>query len=726
MAWRKGGWGFGVNQAASTGDVASLFVAALKKAGQLTLPKGVTPLTYATQLGIFRGFNPVHGTRVTRAGAAVILENILSYANGTLLPSGETPVLTASATNVSPNSVVQLSLALRSANGQTQAIPANANVTYALDNQTGAVLDTYSGTLIVTQPGTYTVTATVDGVSVAPLIITAYAQPAGINLSSSSSTLTANGQALDTMTATIVDSTGQTVSNASGTASLSALQYGSYVDPTTGAPISSIHFVNGVATFAVKAGTTGGVSDTVSLSNVALSGTALASTFVDPSTTISYTWPSANALTLSPTTATVSDNQATEDAVSATVGGLGTSVAGLPVLAQFTLSGPASFQAGGSLLQTFSAYVVPGVPTQIPVWSLPGQSGAITLDASLSGAVVASTTISAVATGAPTALVVSSTPSTVNAMGAAQEPALPQGSPFTLYTVSLSDAAGHAVIPATSDPLTLTDNASTVGGTLAYYAVANGQPTGPALSASQLQTAISASTGLAQFAVVTTGAGAVSPQITLHDALTGTEKTVGYAYSSGVGVYAMLTGDTPSDLNGASSSVEEGQTVTYTAQLEDPNGNPVQAAGQTIDFYFAPRGNSADVTVNGSSAWSQAAPLAVTTNAQGVASVSVTVPQGKGGEFQLVAGLPGQTSVSEVTATVGSTLYYTTGLALSSSPYALNGMVWPTAAMPLGQTLAGYAWRRGGKLGWRLVRRRDALRGAAQQCGERGAQSRSA
>lgn len=70
--------GFDENNQASRGDVASFFVAALEHSSfHLQLPEGTTPLTFATDSGLFYGLpasaNPIY---LNRANAAVVLQNM--------------------------------------------------------------------------------------------------------------------------------------------------------------------------------------------------------------------------------------------------------------------------------------------------------------------------------------------------------------------------------------------------------------------------------------------------------------------------------------------------------------------------------------------------------------------------------------------------------------------------------------------------------------------------
>ncbi len=516
-------------------------------------------------------------------------------------------------------------------------------------------------------------------------------QPAGVQLSAAASVLVANGQQTDTVTATIVNAFGEPVTNFDGTATLTPLQHGAYVDPSTGAPITSVTFTNGVAQFEVQAGTVGNVSDTISLNDLtSANAQSVTSSINYASTTIDYTWPTASTIDLIPSRTLVSNNQPTEATINATItDAAGAAVtSGTPVYATFTLSGPGSFQQNGSPLTTLGEYLIPGIPTIVPVWSIPGQSGTITVAASAPGLSPVQATLKSVATGTPSSLNVASAAGTVSALGSAQAPTLAMGTPFTLYTVGLTDANGSPVIPGNSDLLTISDNTGTVGGTLEYFVVDNGEPMGPALTAAELQQSISSSTGEAQFAVVSTQSGSASPTITVTDSL-GLSQNVQYSFSTGTAAYAMFPLDNPADLSGAISNVEGGQTATYVVQLEDVNGNPLTTAGQPVDFYFSGK-NVAKASINGSSAWTSANPFVAVTNPQGQAFVTVTVPYGAAGAGMLEAAVSGGANVSGELVQVEPASLYTTQLILATAPGSTAALPWPSVNMTVGQTLTQF------------------------------------
>ena len=519
--------------------------------------------------------------------------------------------------------------------------------------------------------------------------LAAAGQPVAVNLTEASPSIAANGTQTDLITATVADAYGQTAAGFNGSATLTPLKYGTYVDPSTGQTLSSVAFVNGIATFAVKSGLTGGVSDTIGLSDLTSGNTPMDPNFQYGTATVSYTWPTANGISLTPANQSVSDNQPTQDLITATLPSSSATSAlfGTTVSATFSLSGPGSFAESGTPVTSINELLIPGEPTVVPVWSIPSQSGTITVAATAKGLSTSSVSVQAISTGAPAGLTINGTQSTLSGLGLSQEPELPAGTPFTLYTVKVVDANGNPVAPSASDILSITDNTSTVGGTISYYAVANGQPTGPQLGPNPI--ALPISSGTVQFAAVNTVVGGSNPIIHVSDS-SGLSAEAPYDYSAGSASYALFSGDSTANLTGAQSLMEVGQTATYTVQVVDGNGNPITTAGQTIDVYFdaGRNGNSNGSTIDGSSTWSASSPYVVETNPQGQAVVTVTAPSA--GQFTLVAALPGGAGPAKNTVSVVGTAAYTTQLILSNSEGMTTPLAWPTSAMTVGETLSQF------------------------------------
>lgn len=120
--------------------------------------------------------------------------------------------------NIGVNTAETLTVTGTDAAGQT--VPITATPTWSLPSgTTGATLETLTNGGVVfnaTQPGSYAVTATVDGLTATHTIVV-YGAPAAVKLSAASTTLVADGVATDTITATVVDANGNTVSDYNGT-----------------------------------------------------------------------------------------------------------------------------------------------------------------------------------------------------------------------------------------------------------------------------------------------------------------------------------------------------------------------------------------------------------------------------------------------------------------------------------------------------------------------------
>ena len=510
-------------------------------------------------------------------------------------------------------------------------------------------------------------------------------QPVGVELSAASPTIVADGEQTDTLTATVVDAYGQPVTSFQGTATLSSLKYGTY--NTTG---NSLTFVHGVATFTVQAGTIGGVSDQIVLSNLASPGMTLPSNLTYGSTTITYTWLPTNAILLSSATKTVNTTASTEDMITATVPSATSSsfLWSAPIETTFTLTGPASF-AQGTSQSTLQAYILPGIPTKLPIYSLPNQTGQITLKAAATGYVTSPLTITAQASGAPSGLSVVTTASTINAQGNAQEPSLSVGTPFTLYNVQLTDQAGNPTVPTNSDPLTVTDNSASVGGTLTYYAVANGQPTGPALSNTELSLSLTQNQPNVQFAVINNTSHTTTPTVSVTDSLGYHATAAGYTSSSGAAEYALFPLQVLNTTSPSTEMMQAGQTATYTLQVTDGADHPVASAGQAVDLYLDTSVKNAltNVTINGSASYTTNNPLVLTTNPAGQVTFTVTTPTV--GQFSIDTTLPGSMNTSKQDFTVVAAANYPSQLLLAGSSGGLSAN-WPTAAMQVGQTLPSY------------------------------------
>jgi hypothetical protein len=156
--------------------------------------------------------------------------------------------------------------------------------------------------------------------------------------------------------------------------------------------------------------------------------------------------------------------------------------------------------------------------------------------------------------------------------------------------------------------------------------------------------------------------------------------------------YAILTGDSVSNLTAATGNLEAGMSQTYTVQLQDASGNNLTTAGQVVNFYLSTQTSNAS-TINGSSAWSSSNPYTVTTNSQGQATVTVAVPSGATGSFTLDAWLAGQntTTASGKTVSLQTAATTTSSLIIGSSTTAVSPISWPTGTMNGGEPLSTFA-----------------------------------
>ncbi len=527
----------------------------------------------------------------------------------------------------------------------------------------------------VGDPGTYMVTATVNGVKSAPYQIVAYGQPAQVVQTAANNTVVADGKQTDVITATVQDANGNTVADYNGTAAVAVpTQDASGVLPT------NVSFTDGVGKYTITAPAAVPASPApITLSGLTqTNGQAISY----PGLTLQYAAPTGSTFRLTPMLADLSDNAVNADTVKVQLlDQAGHALtAGSSVYTTFTLSGPASFSKD-STKTTFSEYVVPGQMLELPVYSIQGQSGTITLSASASGLTTASSTIQSVVTTAPTETGVAPQTQTLSAPLTVNGVTLPAGWQYTVYTVQTEDASGVAV--PSEQSYKISDNTSPEA--LYYYSYSSAG-VGAALSPASITT--SSSTGEAQFAVFNTASQTAPATITLTDSAL-PDPTVTTSFSFYTGAASALQFTTPN------SSVTAGESATYAVQVEDAAGNPLPVTGNTVDFWFSQPNASA--TINGSDSYTAASPDSVTTNSSGVASVTVAIASSAatGSSYTLNAALPSDiTAPATVTSVVAPAANYATSMGLSSAVVAVGSTI-PSAdavtlptTMTSGQTLA--------------------------------------
>jgi hypothetical protein len=421
------GYAFHPNYHVSRGFVSAIFVSSMEKAGVITSSdlKGMSPLAYATSIGLFEGLpaNEQIGKNLgsnkvylSRADVAMVLENILSFINGTLLPPGTTVTIVGTGTDqtdLGPNSNEQLNVVLKNADGQTVSLPNGVTPTWSIDNQAGFVSP--SGMLVVTTPGTYDVTATVDGVTSAPFAVTVYGALTGFKMAAQDASVAANGCTSDTVTVTAVDANGNTVGNFDGTATVtySGTAFAPLAVGTSNGQASDLAststtgtydltFTNGVATFNTTAGSVPGISTTYTTSYTPSGATAA----ITQNLTVSTVPQVATALKVVPGTVYADANAVSPVTFSVWV----VDQDGEPMLTgnypfSLSVSGPGTLVSAST--GVFSGDALPGTPTPatVTVDTEQGETGAITLTATSSGITSASGTVQAVIAGAPVKLV---------------------------------------------------------------------------------------------------------------------------------------------------------------------------------------------------------------------------------------------------------------------------------------------------------------------------------
>ncbi|MCY0903051.1 MAG: S-layer homology domain-containing protein, partial [Firmicutes bacterium] len=226
----KPGYNFNENYQASFGDAAAFFVSALEANGTLTKAdlNGMSPMAFAQSIGLWDGVNFTQNTLTTfqggtdttaqqqvymdRATAAIVLNNMLAYLQGQLLPAGVTVSVTGGQ-SIAPGTAEQLTIVAKTASGATYTLPSTAMVTYSVDNANGFFNPNMPGQFVASAAGTYNVTATVDGVTTAALKISAYGAAAGLTLTPATASVAANGQSTDAIAVQVVDANGNAVGN---------------------------------------------------------------------------------------------------------------------------------------------------------------------------------------------------------------------------------------------------------------------------------------------------------------------------------------------------------------------------------------------------------------------------------------------------------------------------------------------------------------------------------
>ncbi|MHB1611114.1 MAG: beta strand repeat-containing protein, partial [Sulfobacillus sp.] len=457
----------------------------------------------------------------------------------------------------------------------------------------------------------------------------AYGSAASVKLSPSSSTLVADGQATDTVTATVVDSNGNTVADYNGTLQVSyatGSPAGSqfYVNGAgAGMTTQTVNVTNGVATFQLVADTVPGLADT--LDTAALTPTGGTAASVTYGTTTVTTVPQvATAVKVTAASPKIEVNTSTGDTVSAEV----VDQNGVPMLTgsyslTFNATGPGQFADGTAGPETTvftgnGSATNPIMATET-IYSETGVAGTINVSAASSGLQSGSAAITAAVAG---------NASTVSLSDAT--PSFAEGSTGTTLTAAVTDANGTPVL--TTDPTVQV--AITQNGVAASNITVNGATNSTATYSVPVTTVNGASQASIVLADTNAAADAGTYTVTVSSpsgaSQTLTAQTFTVTETAAAASKIVTTG-------AAAQVAEANPTTTVTAQVEDQYGNKVAQAGVPVSFSVTGNG-SGTATVNGSS--TSTTPVVVDTNAQGVASATVTMQPYAGETYDVSAWVP--------------------------------------------------------------------------------------
>ncbi len=567
-------------------------------------------------------------------------------------------------------------------------VPSNATVNWSVTSSNSAT-GLVSGhgdtaTFVATAPGSYAVQASVNGLT-ASATVTVFGQAAAVKLSPSSSTVVADGEATDAVTLTVVDASGNTVSNFNGSVTISAptgdLYSSSGAQLNSGTSSATVTVTSGTATFAVGKVSTPGMTVDVATSNLTSSnGQSVASSPSYASTTITSTPQSATSLKIvgAPTYLDANTVTSTPE-ISVVV----EDQAGYPMLTgtnnvTVSLSGSGTLLGGTNnqlslVYDGFAAAAgVNNTSAQFAVQSQQGATGPITISASGSGLTPTSTTIQSVIAGSATQ-VSASLSSNSFVEGSSGVTLNLQAEDAQGVPVGLPSAATVSVLVTRSGSTSMASNI-TVNGTSSTSAITETMGTGGTLSLTLADNGSGPDAGSYTVTVAPVGGISFASQ-TLNFSET----------ASGIATAKFTS---PS---GAINVSLSSPTVQYTLQLEDQYGNAVATSGVTANLYASETAVPTDVygaaTVNGSST-TPTTPVTVTTNAQGQATVTLTAQAFAGATWQLIDELAPQSGVtssstsSSTLMTVSSVVPASVGVSLSdqgpsgdktSSAYATAG-----------------------------------------------------
>ncbi|MDQ0189370.1 hypothetical protein JI721_05390 [Alicyclobacillus cycloheptanicus] len=474
--------------------------------------------------------------------------------------------------------------------------PVTQGVTWTVDNS-GAVVDN-NGNFVATKAGTYNVTASYEGKTVTTKIVV-YGAAAGVQLAPTSSTLVANGVSTDTITATVVDANGNTVSDYNGTVDvyLTTSSSDTLTNPdgtkSAGNVSDPIAYTakNGTVTITLNSGGSTTGTDTI------YAGVPGAAGVVSPSD-----WTSTAVSVVAPVPAAVAFGSTAPTAIDSNVN-YGTNYLSLPInvvdqsgnpiaqgntTATVTVAGPATLSNG---LTTDSVTLENGSGTVGIATNSNKTTGPITITVSVPGLGSVTKTLTAYVGGAYSQIALASAPA--NTSFTADQVAAATSSPFLTYKVDEEDANGNIADTGTGD---------TVSATV----------TGPSgASATDVTATPTYANGVETIALTYRSGKVVAGtyKVTISDSSHTSIEPLTETFT--------VTPGAPYDVTVKPMTITvpaSNPSGTVSAQLVDQFGNVVKESGVVVDFTA---GGTYAPTLSASS---------VATDSNGVASVTATEP----------------------------------------------------------------------------------------------------
>lgn len=571
----------------------------------------------AVNLGLIKGypngdFNP--GAYVTAADEHAFISQFVAVSNrqtGTNSGSSAPAVIsvTTSAPSAAVGQMVQISAEVKNASGQ---VVNDAPVTFTA-NSPNVILS--QGQFIASVPGVYSVAATSGTVS-GMVTITVYGLPVAVRLVASGPVV-ADGASDVTVKAEMVDQNGNVVDNASGNIALYYVSHGgatSIVTPTgTAAPGNltaalaegaTAAVTQGVATFILQAGLVQGQSD--QLYATTYSGATAESSPTPAEVTLT-------SIAEQPTSISIDAPQ-----YLSTNSGAQTSVklqvldqAGEPMLfgavpVSVSLQGPANFANGSSTQQGY-LYTGSGYPTlpasvDVPIETVTGATGQVTLTASATGLPSATAEMMAVVSGPATAIKV--TPPSKTTFSEAQY------STGLTFGVAVVDAHGYPVNSSQVLEVAVEKN-----GTIAT----NIRIDGYTQSSSGVLDNNALTDGYFTVTDTASGADAGTYTISVTDPNSVLQASAPLTFTETPGPVYKIALSSPQYVPLSAP------TATVTASLEDQFGNVVPVNGDVLSFANATGNPAPGVTLSASSATTTAGVVTVVATAPVYVGQSYTV-----------------------------------------------------------------------------------------------------